>query len=61
MTNNATEEVYELAHYLFGYAAATDDDKLASAAKWMEKLSRYVCGQGYIRCSGGPNCDSDHK
>lgn len=26
--------------------------------KLMRKLA---CGQGYVGCTGGPNCSSDHK
>lgn len=58
---NAVDETKELAAYLAGYAAAIQSSKMAKAAEWLEKLSRNVCGQGYVRCSGGHDCSSDHK
>lgn len=24
-------------------------------------MRKFACGQGYVGCSGGPNCDWDHK
>lgn len=36
-------------------------DKLDEAVKYLQKLNRNMCGQGYCGCHGGPNCGSDHK
>lgn len=59
--NNAVQEVRELAIYVAGYAAGKDDEKLAEAAEWLDKLTHHVCSQGYIGCHGGEECTSDHK
>lgn len=61
LRKNAVDEVSELAIYVTGFANGSGDDKLKEVAKWLEKLSHYVCGQGYIGCSGGRMCGSDHK
>ena len=58
---NAIDEIKRLASYVEGFAAAQQSNQLARAAKWLEKLSRDVCGQGYIGCRGGYKCSSDHK
>lgn len=58
---NATQETHDLALYVEGFAKGAQDEKLAKAAKWLDKLSRQVCGQGYIGCRGGERCTSDHK
>mgnify|MGYP001559832846 CR=1 FL=1 len=36
-------------------------DKLEKMAEWMRKLKHNICGQGYIGCTGGEDCTSDHK
>jgi len=59
--HSAVEEVQTLATYVAGFAEGRDDEKLKEAAKWLDKLSDHVCGQGYIGCVGGPQCSSDHK
>ena len=51
----------ELAAYVEGYADATNNKKLKLAADWLQKLSNHMCGEGFIGCHGGPNCQSDHK
>ena len=61
LRTNSVDEVKELATYLHGMADASDNQRLCTAAEWLEKLSRYVCGQGYIGCHGGRECSSDHK
>jgi hypothetical protein len=58
---NEIEKVRYLAGYVKGVAKATSDAEMAEAAKYLEELSCYICGQGYVRCDGGPECDSDHK
>ena len=58
---NAQDETKALADYLKGFADANQNEKLSRAAEWLEKLSIRVCGQGYIGCSGGHDCGSDHK
>jgi hypothetical protein len=58
---NAQDETKELADYLKGYGDAVQNAKISRAAEWMEKLSWNVCGQGYVGCSGGHDCGSDHK
>jgi len=58
---NAVDEVRELAVYVAGFAAGREDDKLAEAAEWLNKLSDHVCAEGYIGCEGGRECASDHK
>ena len=58
---NDMERVSALAAYVYGFAAGCKDTTLIEAADWLDKLSRSVCGQGYIGCRGGPECDSDHK
>lgn len=64
MNYSKDAEIAMLAEFLRGFAAASKGDgcqKLDKAADWLEKLSRYICGQGYIGCHGGTNCSSDHK
>lgn len=61
MNKNAVEETKELSIYLAGFAAGRSDENLKKAAEWLEELSDHVCGQGYIGCDGGVECDSDHK
>lgn len=34
---------------------------LNESAKWLRKLSRDMCGRGYVGCDGGHECSSDHK
>jgi hypothetical protein len=34
---------------------------LRESSKWLKKLSHDMCGQGFIGCEGGEDCDSDHK
>lgn len=58
---NAVNELKLLSEYVNGIGQGKDDVRLKRAAYWMDKLSRYVCGQGYIGCPGGEACDSDHK
>lgn len=58
---NAVDETRELADYVQGYADAIQSTKMARAAEWLKKTSQHVCGQGYIGCSGGRDCGSDHK
>ena len=61
-------EIKQLADFLgpFSKGIGMSGDKELSAklersAFWLDKLSRYICGAGYIGCHGGPTCDSDHK
>ncbi len=66
MVKSKNEVVSDLAQYLTGMADAFSSmnkpsDRLQDAAKWLEKLSQKMCGQGFIGCRGGTNCDSDHK
>ena len=61
MQENAVEETSKLAAYVKGMADCTDNPTLDKAAEWLEKLSRHVCGRGYIGCDGGVDCDYDHK
>lgn len=35
--------------------------RLRASADWLHQLSGHICGQGYIGCTGGPTCSSDHK
>lgn len=57
-------QVEDLAIYMEGAAASAYDsnhaDKLRDASALLKKLAGRMCGQGYIGCDGGPNCDSDH-
>ena len=61
---NKIETLLETANFLSGMAAMTDkfevESKLKYASEQLKFLSRHICGGGFI-CSGGPNCDSDHK
>ena len=57
---NAIDEVKELANYLTGFADAQKNEKMHKASKYLETLSREICGEGFI-CSGGKDCSSDHK
>lgn len=61
LRSNSVDEVKDLATYLQGMADATDNQRICLAAEWLDKLSRQVCGQGYIGCHGGRECSSDHK
>lgn len=58
---NKVDQVKELSVYLAGFAAGQEDDRLSEASDWLDKLSCYMCGQGYIGCEGGRECSSDHK
>ncbi len=67
---NAIEELKQLAAELTAIAEWQQDQaagqtrsgqRLLLAAKWLNKLSRHTCSQGYVGCSGGNNCTSDHK
>lgn len=58
---NPIQEIKELSEYVRGYSDAKDNSKLKEASKWLENLSRNICGAGYIGCHGGPDCSSDHK
>jgi hypothetical protein len=65
---NATEETKKLAEFLEPFAIGVRlsgekelGEKLSRAAYWLNKLSRDVCGKGYIGCGGGEKCSSDHK
>ena len=55
------QEIAELASYVAGYADSEKNDKLRKAAKWLEILSRNICGGGMVGCRGGKACTSDHK
>lgn len=60
------EEIHDLAVYLEGMAdgakiLGNPHGKLESAAQWLHKLSENICGAGIIGCTGGRECDSDHK
>lgn len=70
MSRNQIDDVMELSVRLRAIGewqqdqvcATTSTSKtLIEASDWLEKLSRHMCGQGYIRCRGGANCDSDHR
>lgn len=61
MKMNSVDEVKELSVYLKGMADGTKNNRLQVAADWLEKLSRHVCGQGFVGCTGGVECDWDHK
>lgn len=39
----------------------TPASRILRASQWLDKLSRNVCGQGYVGCMGGEKCSSDHK
>lgn len=61
-------EAESIADWLHGFAAAVgvggDCDcsmKLEQAACKIDKLSRNMCGHGFVGCRGGDNCGSDHK
>lgn len=58
---NKQEEIKELATYIRGFADATQSERMFQASEWLYKLSKKVCGQGYIGCIGGKDCDSSHK
>ena len=64
MNPNKLQEVRDLATFIEGMAEATTKERAAerleSAAKWLRKLTSYMCSQGYIGCRG-ENCQSDHK
>lgn len=61
MSTNPIEQIKELADYLAGYAAAAKDKKIAIASEWLNQLSEQICAGGFIGCSGGAQCTSDHK
>lgn len=54
------KELKELAAYLQGYADANENEKIGQAAKFINGISPFICGQGFA-CNGGDNCSSDHK
>ena len=64
-----TVEVKALANFLTPFAQGirmSGDKELAQklerVAFWLGKLSYTdICGDGYIGCQGGSNCQSDHK
>lgn len=58
---NQVAEVRALAIYLEGAATGSGNNKLLLAAAWLYELSGEMCGQGYIGCEGGEQCESDHK
>ena len=67
---NAVREVEDLALQLEAVAMAhscvTQSENpystlLAKSAKWLRRFSRQMCGAGYIGCTGGQYCNSDHK
>lgn len=59
--NNATTELKQVAIYVHGMADATSNERLAIAARWLERASQNVCAQGYFGCRAGSKCTSDHK
>ena len=69
-TKNSIREVEDLALQLQTLGrfccdsaqAVTEHGKLLlDSAEWLRKLSGNMCGAGYIGCTGGPECDLDHK
>ncbi len=54
------KELQELANYVIGYADGIENEKLHKAGTLLKKWSMWICGQGFV-CSGGDNCNSDHK
>ncbi len=67
---NAIEEVNTLAEKLYAIGRWQEDqirgttetgELLISASKWLKKLTRDMCGQGFVGCTGGAKCTSDHK
>ena len=50
-----------LANYAKGFADARENHTMYDIYKSIEYLSDHVCGQGFINCKGGDECDSDHK
>ncbi len=61
MINHPEKEIRDLANYIKGMADALQNAKLSEASEWLRKLSDNICGQGYIGCHGGKECDSNHK
>lgn len=55
------EKVEELASYLKGFADSIQNEQIAESSKWLKKLARNICGQGFVGCNGGNECGSDHK
>jgi DUF1680 family protein len=58
---SAQHETGWLSAYLQGMADAQQNKELARASEWLCKISRNMCGKGFIGCHGGEKCDSDHK
>lgn len=61
LNQSPIEEIARLSIYLKGMADISGNEDLELAAKWLEDLSRHICAQGYIGCTGGETCTSDHK
>lgn len=68
MEKNPIDEIHELAVQLKAIGTWMMDQQetptgklLVESAKWLYELSENICGQGYIGCDGGRDCDSDHK
>jgi len=59
--NNHKTELQLLSAYLEGMAEALDNQKMKSAAFWLEKASKNICSKGYFGCNGGEKCEFDHK
>jgi hypothetical protein len=62
------DEQEEIAHFLEGMAGVAalvgngDMVKtLQRGAYWLRRCADRTCAQGYIGCSGGRECESDHK
>ena len=66
---NEIDRVKSLSDYLEGIAdedvalqiKAQPRSDLRQASAYLLKFARNICGAGYIGCTGGPYCDSDHK
>jgi hypothetical protein len=63
-----SREIQELSIYLEGMADVFTSQahtqqatRLHECSKWLSKLSKNICSQGYVGCYGGEKCTSDHK
>lgn len=54
------KDLEELASYLIGYADGIKNEKIHTAGKLFRKLAPWICVHGFA-CSGGDDCNSDHK
>lgn len=63
--DNEIDKIEEAVAFFKGIKSVCEDREsiriYANAIEALKQMARNICGQGYIGCNGGIECDSDHK